>query len=423
MREGSPVWHPFTQHAFSGDAIEIVRGEGAWLHTKDGRKILDAISSWWVNIHGHGHPHIAAAVAEQASQLEQVIFAGFTHEPAERLARRLIGLAPRGLEHVFYSDSGSTAVEVAIKMAVGAWHNRGKPRTRILALEHGYHGDMFGAMAVGARGAFNAAYDPMLFGVDHLPFPERGAEETTIAALKHALETKPDTYAALILEPLVLGAGGMKMYAPEVLTEIAALLKRHDVFLIADEVMTGFGRTGTMFACEQAGVTPDLMCLSKGLTGGFLPMGVTLATPEIFEAFYSEDRTKTFFHSSSFTGNALAAAAANASLDLFEREDTMAKVAVLAEAQARALTRFAGKPYVADIRRTGTIAALELKAETGGYFAEVGPKIAQAALASDILLRPLGNVVYVLPPYCTTAEELNLVYECLEQNFDRFLRA
>jgi adenosylmethionine-8-amino-7-oxononanoate aminotransferase len=416
-----PVWHPFTQHAITGEAIEIARGEGAWLYTKDGRKIFDAISSWWVNIHGHGHPVIARAVAAQAERLEQVIFAGFTHEPAERLARRLIALAPRGLDHVFYSDSGSTAVEVAIKMAVGTWHNRGTPRTHILALEHGYHGDMFGAMAVGQRGAFNAAYDPMLFGVDHLPFPEKGAEEKTLDALRRALEAKPDTYAALILEPLVLGAGGMKVYRPEVLAEIAALLKRHGVFLIADEVMTGFGRTGTLFACAQAGVSPDLMCVSKGLTGGFLPMGATLASAEIFDAFYSEDRAKTFFHSSSFTGNALAAAAANASLDLFDVENTMAKVAALAEAQGAALARFEGKPYVAEIRRSGTIAAVELKAERGGYFADVGLRIARAALEADILLRPLGNVVYVLPPYCTTQEALSLIYERLEHILDRQL--
>ena len=286
----------------------------------DGRTILDAISSWWVNTHGHGHPHIIQAIQNQAAKLEQVIFAGFTHEPAETLARKLLAAAPDGLDHVFFSDSGSTAVEVAIKMAVGYWHNRGKPRHRIIAMEHAYHGDMFGAMAVGHRGVFNAAYDPMLFDVAYVPFPARGSEHRTVEALQALLRADSNAFAAMIVEPLVLGAGGMKMYRPELLAEIAACCRQHGILLIADEVMTGFGRTGTMFACEQAGIAPDLMCLSKGLTGGFLPMGVTLATGEIFDSFYSTERAKTFFHSSSYTGNAIACAAAVANLEIWERE-------------------------------------------------------------------------------------------------------
>ncbi len=414
MADRSPLWHPFTQHGLADPAIHITRAEGAYLYTQDGHAILDAISSWWVNIHGHGHPAIAKAIAEQAATLEQVIFAGFTHEPAERLARRLLRLAPPGLDHVFFSDSGSTAVEVAIKMAVGCWHHRGKPRRKIIALEHGYHGDMFGAMAVGQRGPFNAAYEEMLFEVAFLPFPEKGAEEKTLDALKALLNAEPDSYAALILEPLVLGAGGMKMYAPSLLKDLADLCRQNDVFLIADEVMTGFGRTGTMFACEQAGVTPDLMCLSKGLTGGFLPMGATLASADIYDAFYAADRAKTFFHSSSYTGNAIASAAANASLDVWESEPVMERIAAIGERHAKRLAGLKGDARFANVRQCGTIAALELRAHDAGYFANVGATVARAALVADILLRPLGNVVYVLPPYCISQSQLDKVYDVIE---------
>ena len=408
------IWHPFTQHGLGIPEIRIARAEGATLYTDDDSAILDAISSWWVNLHGHGHPHIARAIAEQAAKLDQVIFAGFTHEPAERLAAKLLALAPRGLNHVFFSDSGSTAVEVAIKMAVGCWHNRGRPRRRVIALEYAYHGDMFGAMAVGQRGPFNAAYEQMLFEVSYLPFPERGKEQRTIDALDRLLESQPDNFAALIVEPLALGAGGMRMYAPAVLTEMAALCRRHDVFLIADEVMTGFGRTGTMFACEQAGVSPDLMCLSKGLTGGFLPMGATLASGEIYDAFYSSDRAKTFFHSTSYTGNSIACAAAVASLEIWEREPVAARIAGIAKYHAQALTRFRGRPQVKHARTCGTIAAIELEVPDAGYFAELGPKLNRFYLERGVLLRSLGNVVYVLPPYCTTAAELDRIYEAID---------
>jgi len=412
----SPIWHPFTQHALAGPAIPIARGEGAYLYTQEGRAILDAISSWWVTTHGHGHPHIAQAIQHQAAKLEQVIFAGFTHEPAEILARKLIAVAPKGLDYAFFSDSGSTAVEVAIKMAVGSWHNRGAPRHRIIAMEHAYHGDMFGAMAVGHRGVFNAAYDPMLFDVAYLPFPARGTEQRTIEALKALLGSDPNAFAAMIVEPLVLGAGGMKMYRPEVLADIAACCRGHGIFLIVDEVMTGFGRTGTMFACEQAGVSPDLICLSKGLTGGFLPMGATLATGEIYDSFYSSDRAKTFFHSSSYTGNAIACAAAAANLEVWEREPVSARIRAIAERHANALSRFRGRPEVADVRQTGTIAAIELKLPDSGYLAALGPKLGAFYLERDVLLRSLGDVVYVLPPYCVAADELDRIYDVIDQS-------
>ena len=415
-RNDSPIWHPFSQHALTGPAIRIARAEGAYLHTPDGRTILDAISSWWVNTHGHGHPHIAQAIANQAAKLEQVIFAGFTHEPAETLARKLLAVAPKGLAYAFFSDSGSTAVEVAIKMAVGCWHNRGAPRHRIIAMEHGYHGDMFGAMAVGHRGIFNAAYEPMLFDVAYLPFPARGAEHRTIEALQALLRSDADSFAALIVEPLVLGAGGMKMYRPDVLTEIAAWCRHYGIFLIADEVMTGFGRTGTMFACDQAGVAPDLICLSKGLTGGFLPMGVTLATEEIYDSFYSTDRDKTFFHSSSYSGNAIACAAAVANLEIWEREPVHARIQAIAEHHGRTLVSFRGRPEVADARQTGTIAAIELRVPDVGYLAALGPKLNAFYLERDVLLRALGNVVYVLPPYCIRAGELDRIYGTIDDS-------
>jgi adenosylmethionine---8-amino-7-oxononanoate aminotransferase len=415
-RSDSPIWHPFTQHALADPAIAIASAQGAYLHTSDGRVILDAISSWWVNTHGHGHPHIAEAIRDQAAKLEQVIFAGFTHEPAETLAEKLLSAAPKGLAYVFYSDSGSTAVEVAIKMAVGSWYHRGKPRHRIIAMEHAYHGDMFGAMAVGHRGVFNAAYDPMLFDVAYVPFPARGAEHRTIETLQAHLSADSGTIAAMIVEPLVLGAGGMKMYQPDLLAQIAACCRHYGIFLIADEVMTGFGRTGTMFACEQAGITPDLMCLSKGLTAGFLPMGVTLATQEIYDSFYSDDRAKTFFHSSSYTGNAIACAAAVANLEIWEREPVRARIQEIGEYHSHALAALRGRPQIADTRQTGTIAAIELRVLDGGYLAALGPKLNAFYLERDVLLRTLGNVVYVLPPYCVGAGELDSIYGTIDDS-------
>jgi adenosylmethionine-8-amino-7-oxononanoate aminotransferase len=418
MADKSPIWHPFTQHGLAEPEISIASAEGAYLYTSEGRAILDAISSWWVNIHGHGHKNIAKAIADQAAKLEQVIFAGFTHEPAELLATELLRIAPGDPGHLFFSDSGSTAVEVAIKMAVGCWHNRAKPRHRVIALEHGYHGDMFGTMSVGQRGAFNAAYEPMLFDVSNLPFPNIGDEQKTLDALSKLLKAEPNAFAALIVEPLVLGAGGMKMYAPKMLAEMVAICKKYDVFVIADEVMTGFGRTGTMFACEQARIEPDLLCLSKGITGGFLPMGATLATNEIYDAFYSVERAKTFFHSSSYTGNALACAAANANLKIFDQDPVIERTNEIAAHHAARLKTFEGHRLIADIRQTGTIAALELGARDSGYFSEFGPKLAKFYLDNDVLLRPLGNVVYVLPPYCTTAAELDHIYDVIEESLE-----
>lgn len=406
----SPVWHPFTQHALAPEPQLVVRGRGAWLETAEGGRILDAISSWWVITHGHCHPRIVEAICAQAGELDQVIFAGHTHPVAEALARRLVAMTPEGLDHVFFSDSGSTSVEVALKMAAGFWRNRGAARSRILALEHGYHGDTIGTMSAGARGVYNAAYAPFLFEVTRLPFPDAGREEQTLAALEAACREAP---AALVLEPLVLGAGGMRMYAPWVLAEMAAICARHGVLLIADEVMTGFGRTGTLLATMQAGVVPDIVCLSKGLTGGALPLAATLCRREIFDAHYSTDRTRTFFHSSSFTANPIACAAAVANLDIWAQEDVAGRVAALGAMHEERLVPFRDDRRFRDVRRLGTIAALDLVVEDAGYLAGIGPHLAAMFRERGLLLRPLGNTVYVLPPYCITGEELDLVYAAI----------
>jgi adenosylmethionine-8-amino-7-oxononanoate aminotransferase len=407
----STVWHPFTQHALAPPPPVIERGEGAWLVTDDGRHILDGISSWWVTTHGHNHPRIMAAIRAQTEKLDQVIFANFTHKPAEDLAAALLDIVPKGLAHVFYSDSGSTAVEVALKMALGFWHNQGRARTRIIALEHAYHGDTIGTMAAGARGVFNAAYAPLLFEVARLPFPSDA--NATLAALERAA---PDA-AALIVEPLLLGSGGMLMYGAEMLAAMKRICEKHGTLFIADEVLTGFGRTGTVFACEQAGVRPDILCLAKGLTGGAIPLAATLATGAIFDAHYSQDRRKTFFHSSSYTANPIACAAGVANLAIWREEPVRERIAALGAMQEARLAPFRNDPRFSNVRRLGTVAALDLKVADPGYLAEMGPRLMAHFLDRNILLRPLGNTMYVLPPYCITAAELDMIYaaiaECL----------
>lgn len=401
----SLVWHPFTQHALAPDFPRVDRGEGAWLETERGR-LLDAISSWWVITHGHRHPRIVAAIKAQIDQLDQVIFAGFTHQPAEDLARALIDIAPRGLAHVFYSDSGSTSVEVALKMALGFWRNQNIPRSRIIALESAYHGDTIGTMSAGARGVFNAPYEPLLFDVARLPFPDSGE---TLAAL----EVMAKDAAALIVEPLILGAGGMRMYGADMLRQMKAVCERHGTLFIADEVMTGFGRTGTLFACEQSGITPDILCVSKGLTGGSLPLAATLCTSEIFQAHYSSDRSRTFFHSSSFTANPVACAAARANLEIWRDEPARERVAALGALQEERLAPLRTDSRFETVRRLGTIAAMELKVPDPGYLAGLGPQLTAFFHAQGILLRPLGNTIYVMPPYCVTGAELDLVYDAI----------
>lgn len=407
----SSVWHPFHQHGLHEPIPLVSHAEGAALYTADGRRIIDAISSWWVTTHGHCHPRIMAAIREQTEKLDQLIFAGWTHQPAEDLAAELVRIMPRPLDHVFFSDSGSTSVEVALKMALGYFSNRGEARHRILVLDHSYHGDTIGAMSVGARGVFNRAYVPLLFDVETIPFPTEGAEQATLDALERACAR--DDAAAFIVEPLIMGAGGMLIYSPQVLAEMRTICAAHGVLFIADEVMTAWGRTGTLLACEQASIVPDILCLSKGLTGGSLPLAVTMATPAIFAAHYSTDRAKQFFHSSSYTANPIACAAANANLAIWREEPVFERIFKLAERQAAGLKRMANLPAIANARQLGTIIAVDVTAKESGYLSELGPHLKAAFTGRGILLRPLGNSVYVMPPYCIDESDLGRIYDTI----------
>jgi len=407
----SPVWHPFTQHGLEEPIPLVTYAEGAALFTDGGRRVVDAISSWWVTTHGHAHPRIAAAIAEQAGRLDQIIFAGWTHEPAETLAAGLRTIMPPELTRVFFSDSGSTSVEVALKMALGFWRNRGEPRGRILVMEHGYHGDTIGAMSVGARGVFNRAYEPLLFDVDSIPFPAAGREQETLDALDRACRNK---VAAFIVEPLILGAGGMLIYRAETLAEMRRICAHHGVLFIADEVMTAWGRTGTLLACEQAGVVPDILCLSKGLTGGAIPLAVTMATEPVFAAHYRPDRASMFFHSSSYTANPIACAAANANLTIWREEPVLDRIADLARRQADRLATLQRSPEITGARRLGTITAVEIGANTG-YLSDLAPRLLGFFREHDVLLRPLGNTVYVMPPYCITDADLETIYTAIAE--------
>jgi adenosylmethionine-8-amino-7-oxononanoate aminotransferase len=423
-------WHPFTQGALDPAPMRIERGEGAYLYTSDGRKILDAISSWWVNIHGHGHPRVAEAIAEQARKLEHVIFAGFTHEPAEELSRRLLRVLPAGLEHVFFSDDGSTAVEVALKMALQYWRNIGRPgKSRFIALEHAYHGDTAGAMSVGADSGFVTAFGAMRFPVLRAPSAycyrcpvgkvRASCRIDCLQPLEHLLERHHDEIAAVIAEPLLQGAGGMIVHPVEFLRGLRELTSRYRVLLIADEVLTGFGRCGRMFACELAGISPDIICLSKGLTGGFLPLAATVATPAIYESFYAPDRNRTFFHGHSYTANPLGCAAAIASFQVFESEPVFERITAIEKVHRERAPSLREHPAVGDVRLIGTVAAIELRDEDPGYFSSVRPFLYDFYLQHGVLLRPLGNVVYILPPYVVTAQELHRVYDVIRESLDR----
>ncbi|KKC25308.1 adenosylmethionine--8-amino-7-oxononanoate transaminase [Sphingomonas sp. SRS2] len=405
----SPVWHPFTQHGLGEDIPLVVRAQGAALYTVEGRRYIDAISSWWVTTHGHCDPRIMAAIRDQTQHLDQLIFAGWTHQPAETLAQDLVDITPGPLAHVFFSDSGSTSVEVALKMALGYWLNRGEPRHRIAVMEHSYHGDTIGAMSVGERGVYNRAYQPLLFDVDTIPFPT-GDGDAAIAALERLCAKAPP--AALIVEPLILGAGGMLIYAPHVLKALRDVCARAGVLFIADEVMTGWGRTGTLFACEQAEVAPDIMCLSKGLTGGAVPLAATLATREIFDAHRSDDRGKMFFHSSSYTANPIACAAANANLAIWRDEPVRRRILDLSYRQTRRLTAL-DHPAIVNKRQLGTITAMEFVDPYGDYLSAMAPVLGRFFRDRGLLLRPMGNTVYVMPPYCIDDADLDAIYEAI----------
>ncbi len=409
----SPVWHPFTQHLLEPITKKIASTEGAYLIDEDGRKILDLISSWWVITHGHRTQKIMQAIREATEQYDQIIFAEYSHEPAEQLAQELIRITPHGLSHVFYSDSGSTCVEVALKMALGYFHNRGEPRSNIAVMAGSYHGDTIGTMSAGERGVFNAAYGALLYDVSTIPFPAEGHEQATLGAFEQLCRS--GQLAALIVEPLVLGAGGMNIYSVFVLQQLKAIAEAHGVLLICDEVMTGWGRTGTLFASEQAGITPDILCLSKGITGGALPLAVTLCVPEIFEAHLSTDRSRTFYHSSSYTANPIACAAGLANVQIWRDEPVLQRVQNLQAMQSRELARFKHDPRFENVRQCGTITALDVKAQNSGYLSDVALRLKAFFRSHDVLLRPLGNVLYLMPPYCVTEQELQRSYQLIDE--------
>jgi adenosylmethionine---8-amino-7-oxononanoate aminotransferase len=418
------LWYPYTQAKTAPEPLKVKSALGVWLELETGERILDCISSWWVNLHGHAHPKIAEAIYQQAKRLEHVIFAGFTHEPAEQLAERLVGRLPAHLTRVFYSDNGSTAIEVALKMAYQYWANKGQPRTTFLAFEGAYHGDTFGAMAVGGRSLFTQAFTPLLFDVAFIPYPATHLQDDSAAhreqailqQLQQTLAQQPEGYAGIIIEPLVQGSGGMQMCRPQFLQQLQQIAKAHNTLLIFDEVMTGFGRTGDWFACTKAEVSPDIICLSKGITGGFLPLAVTVCTETLYEAFYSDDPQKTLYHGHSYAANPLGCAAALASLDLMvDHEAAFQQM----EAQHKAhLAKLDHHPRLKNLRVTGTIAAMDLITENPGYLNQLSLEIRKRAIAQGLLLRPLGNVLYIMPPYCITEDELAFIYQGITRILD-----
>jgi len=407
-RDARALWHPYTQHGLEREALPVARAHGSLLVLEDGREIVDAISSWWTCLHGHAHPRLVATLAEQAARLDHVLFAGCTHEPAVALAEELLALAPPGLARVFYSDDGSTAVEVALKIVLQAHRHAEESGRRVfVALEGAYHGDTFGAMAVGEREPFFAPFEPLMFEVRRAP--------VEAAAIDAALGELGPRAAGVILEPLVQGAGGMRMHAPALVRAVREACDRHGVFLIADEVMTGFGRTGTLFACEQAGVTPDLLCLAKGLTGGVLPLAATLVTSELFERFISQDRARAFFHGHSFTASPLGCAVARESLALCREEDVPARLDALGRRLEEELRRSLGARIAAlRLRRRGGIVALDLPAAgAAGYLDSRALELRARALERGVLLRPLGHVLYAMPPASTTPDQADLVADTM----------
>jgi adenosylmethionine-8-amino-7-oxononanoate aminotransferase len=428
------LWHPCTQmkdHE-SLPLVEIRRGEGVWLEDYAGRRYLDAISSWWVNLLGHAHPRIAAAIADQARTLEHCLFAGFTHEPGVRLAEALLALAPPGLARVFYGDNGSTAVEIALKMSFHYWRNAGRPeKRRFVTLANSYHGETLGALAVGDVALYKGIYAPLLFEAIVAPSPDaylRQPGEDAAACARRAflamegiLAQYADEVAAVICEPLVQCAGNMRMYDPVYLALLREACTRHGVHLIADEVAVGFGRTGTMFACEQAGIAPDFLLLSKGLTGGFLPLAAVLTTAEVYQAFYDDYATlRGFLHSHSYAGNPIACRAALATLDLLEEGAVLAHNRQLAAALAAATAPLAAHPQVAEIRQTGMILAIEMVADKASrtpypFQERRGLAVYRHGLTRGALLRPLGNVVYLLPPYVITEAEIGFLAEVVAE--------
>jgi adenosylmethionine-8-amino-7-oxononanoate aminotransferase len=416
-RDRKYIWHPFTQQKNMQPPIAIAKATGSYLTDENGKRYLDAISSWWVNVHGHAHPYIAQKIFEQAQQLEHIIFAGFTHEPAVTLAERLIKILPGNFSKIFYSDDGSTSTEVAIKMAIQYWWNRqagaeeSKPgeRNKLLAFKNAYHGDTFGAMSVSDRSVFTLAFHGLLLDVVFIDVPD----DNNIHLLKKEIDAHAGSIAAFIYEPLVQGAGGMKMYEPAAMEALLQYVKQKDIICIADEVMTGFGRTGKMFASEYMAVKPDIICCSKGLTGGTMALGVTACTERIYKAYWDDDGRKTFFHGHSFTANPIACAASNASLDLFEQNETLQKVGYISERNQAFAQQLKQVKGIKDVRVRGTILAFEIEQGKDEYLNAVSAVFTKKALDKNIYLRPLGNTVYIMPPYCITGEELDWLYSVM----------
>jgi adenosylmethionine-8-amino-7-oxononanoate aminotransferase len=416
QRDQASIWHPYTQMQTALPPIGIIRGEGAYLYDESGKRYIDAVASWWTNLHGHAHPALTQAIAEQAATLEHVIFAGFTHEPAIRLAEMLLAVLPETQKKIFYSDNGSTAVEVALKMSLQYWHNQGQEKTHIIAFKESYHGDTFGAMSVSGRGAFTKAFEPLLFDVHFIETPLPGREKQAEQDLQDVLEKYGEKIAAFIYEPLIQGTAGMRMMQPEALDALIERCKEREIFCIADEVMTGFGRTGKMFASFYLKQHPDIVCLSKGLTGGMMAFGVTSCTQRIYNAFLSSDKMKTFFHGHSYTANPIACAAGIASLELFAREKTLQRIALIEARHQAFAQRMKGESRLSDIRVLGVILALELKEEEGSsYFSNLRDKAYSFFLGKGILIRPLGNILYLLPPYCISDADLDYIYSTFIQ--------
>ncbi|WP_298300346.1 adenosylmethionine--8-amino-7-oxononanoate transaminase [Hydrotalea sp.] len=411
-RDAAVIWHPFTPQKNRIAPIPITKGKGTLLYDADGNTYIDAISSWWVTLHGHAHPYIAEKLYQQALQLEQVIFAGFTHEPAVRLAEQLLEILPGPFTKIFYSDNGSTSTEVALKMAIQFWWNQQQQhRKKIIALKNAYHGDTFGAMSVSDRSIFTLAFHDLLFEVIFLDTPTPENITTSIATIQqHAREV-----AAFIYEPLVQGAGGLKMYDAGLLNQLLTAAKSHDLICIADEVMTGFYRTGKIFASAYLNVPPDIICLSKGLTGGTMALGITACTSQIYDAYVQDDALKTFFHGHSFTANPLACTAALASLDLLQQYHTVKSIETIGAAiQNFALELAQLKVPIKNIRVLGTLLAFEITSGKDEYLNDISRFVTQTALQQGVYLRPLGNTMYIMPPYCISNEELNCVFSVIK---------
>lgn len=403
------IWHPFTQMKTARPPIPIVKAKGAYLYGEDGRSYLDGISSWWVNLHGHTHPYIVEKIKSQAEILEHVIFADFTHAPAVELGSKLLSILPGKMSKIFYSDNGSTAVEVAIKIALQYWHNQNIPKRKVICFKNSYHGDTFGAMSAAGKNEFNRPFWKHLFDVQSIDPPLKGQEDSSLFQLQSLLNQ--GNIACFIFEPLVLGSGGMIIYPPDGLNSLIQYCKQHDVLTIADEVMTGFGRTGALFACQQLIEMPDLICLSKGLTGGFLPLGVTACTTDIFNAFLSDRLSQAFLHGHSYTANPLACCSALASLDLLLGNNCSLQREMISACHQNFCNQWHLHPKLKRCECLGTILALEYRTEKTSYFQTIRDRLYQFFLSKGILLRPLGNVLYILPPYCIQEEELKLIYE------------